>query len=81
MPRMAGIVIAGRPHHVVERGNNREDVFFVDDDRRACLEFLREYCERFGFNAAGYCLLGGVRAVSLGASPLLPQAPMGDEIE
>ena len=35
MPRMAGIVIPGQPHHVVQRGHNRQDVFFVDDDRRA----------------------------------------------
>ncbi len=57
MPRMARIVIPGQPHHVVQRGNNRQDVFFVDDDRRAYLEFLREHCERFGFNVLGYCLM------------------------
>ena len=33
MPRVAGIVIAGQPQHVVERGNNRQDVFRVEDDR------------------------------------------------
>ena len=57
MPRMARIVIPGQPHHVVQRGNNRQDVFFVDADRRAYLEFLREHCERFGFNLLGYCLM------------------------
>ena len=57
MPRVAGIVIPGQPHHVVQRGNNRQDVFFVDDDRRAYLEFLREHCERFGFSLFGYCLM------------------------
>ncbi len=55
MPRMARIVIPGQPHHVVQRGNNRQGVFLVDDDRRAYLEFLREHCERFGFNVLGYC--------------------------
>ena len=57
MPRMAGIVIPGQPHHVAQRGDNRPDVFFVDDDRRAYLEFLRKHGERFGFNVLGYCLL------------------------
>ncbi len=57
MPRMAEIVIPGQAHHVVQRGNNRQDVFFVDDDRRAYLEFLREHCGRFGFNVVGYCLM------------------------
>jgi hypothetical protein len=32
MPRVARIVIPGMPHHVTQRGNNRQDVFFVDDD-------------------------------------------------
>jgi REP element-mobilizing transposase RayT len=26
--------VAGCAHHIVQRGNNRQDVFFVDDDRR-----------------------------------------------
>ena len=75
MPRMARIVIPGQPHPVIQRGNNRQYVFFVDDGRRAHLEFLREHCGRLGFITAGYCLLGCVRAVWLGASPLLPQTP------
>ena len=50
MPRMARIVIPGQPHHVFQRGDNRQDVFFVDDDCRAYLEFLHE---RFGFNLLG----------------------------
>ncbi len=41
MPRMARIVIAGQPHDVVQRGSNRQDVFFVDDDRREAVEKLR----------------------------------------
>ena len=34
MPRIARIVIPDVPYHVTQRGNNREDVFFGDDDRR-----------------------------------------------
>ena len=34
MPRAARAVIPGCAHHVTQRGNNRQDVFFVDDDRR-----------------------------------------------
>ena len=36
------MVIPDIPHHIVQRGNNRQDVFFVDDDRRVYLSFLRE---------------------------------------
>ena len=31
MPRVARIVIPNCPHHITQRGNNRQDVFFVDD--------------------------------------------------
>jgi putative transposase len=34
MPRVARIVVPGWPHHVTQRGNNCQDVFFVDHDRR-----------------------------------------------
>ncbi|MGC9453830.1 MAG: transposase [Phycisphaerae bacterium] len=57
MPRVARVVIPGCPHHVTQRGNNRQDVFFTDDDRRAYLEILREQCERFGLGVQAYCLM------------------------
>jgi putative transposase len=31
MPRMARIVIPGIAHHLTQRGNRCEDVFFEDD--------------------------------------------------
>ncbi len=42
MPRVARIVIPNCPHHVTQRGNNRQDVFFVDDDRVTYLGLLEE---------------------------------------
>ena len=42
MPRIARIIVPGAPHHITQRGNNRQDVFFVDDDRRVCLALLKE---------------------------------------
>jgi len=50
-------VIGGCPHHVVQRGNNRQDVFFVDADRQMFLRYLREAAERFGLRLEGYCLM------------------------
>ena len=54
---------------MVQRGNNKQDVFFVDDDRRVYLELLREQGRRFGFrvdayahNALCYAELNPVRA-------------------
>ena len=57
MPRVARIVVPGATHHVTQRGNNKQDVFFVDDDRRVYLELLREQGHRFGFRLEGYCLM------------------------
>ena len=34
MPRMARVVAEAVPHHVTQRGNNRQDTFFLPDDRR-----------------------------------------------
>jgi REP-associated tyrosine transposase len=32
MPRRARILLANTPHHIVQRGHNREAVFIEDDD-------------------------------------------------
>jgi putative transposase len=34
MPRVARVVIPGCPHHVTQRGNNGQDVFFAPLPRR-----------------------------------------------
>jgi putative transposase len=57
MARAARIVIGDSPHHLTQRGNNRQDVFFVDHDRKAYLKFLAEQCRRYGVNILGYCLM------------------------
>ena len=57
MPRVARIVVPGVTHHVTQRGNDEQDVFFVEDDRRVYLELLRDQGQRFGFRQEGYCLM------------------------
>jgi len=57
MPRQARVVIPGLPHHIAQRGSNRADVFFVDEDRVAYLGLLREQCEKHGVRVLGYCLM------------------------
>ncbi|MHB8849168.1 MAG: transposase [Burkholderiales bacterium] len=57
MPRLPRTVFAGLPHHVTQRGNRREDVFFTDEDREAYLTWLREYCEKYGLAVLAYCLM------------------------
>ena len=57
MPRTARIVIPTVPHHITQRGNNRQDVFFVDDDRRVYLHLLKKQSVRFGLSVQSYCLM------------------------
>jgi hypothetical protein len=49
--------VIGCAHHITQRGNNRQDVFFVDDDRRVYLEFLAEQADQYGLAIEGYCLM------------------------
>ncbi|HSW01347.1 MAG TPA: transposase [Sedimentisphaerales bacterium] len=57
MPRQARTVIAQCAHHVTQRGGNRQDVFFVDADRRAYLKYLRDAAARYALRVNGYCLM------------------------
>ena len=57
MPRLARAVGVGFAHHITQRGNNRDEVFFVDDDRRVYLELLKEQAEKYGLEVVGYCLM------------------------
>jgi putative transposase len=57
MHRAARAVAIGLPHHITQRGNNRQDVFFTDDDRRLYLTLLREQGLRFGLTVNAYCLM------------------------
>ena len=59
----------GCPHHVTQRGNNRQDVFFVDDDRRVYLEFLKAQGRLFDLQVQGYCLMSERSEDPLGEQP------------
>ncbi len=57
MPRLARTVFAGIPHHITQRGNRREDVFFTDEDRNHYLDWLKIYCQKHGVDILAYCLM------------------------
>ena len=50
-------MIPGVAHHVTQRGNNRQDIFFVDDDRRLYLRYLQESAALCGLRIDAYCLM------------------------
>ena len=48
MPRLARVVVPDIPHHVTQRGNRRQQVFFGDDDYRAYLDIVGDSCRSAG---------------------------------
>ncbi len=57
MARMARLVIPGHPHHVIQRGARRMDVFLRKDDYRAYLNLLGHWCAEAGTEVWAYCLM------------------------
>ncbi len=71
MARIARLVVPGLPHHVTQRGNRRENVFFCDDDYRLYLDLLSERCRKAGVEIWSYCLMPN--HVHLILTPATPQ--------
>ncbi len=57
MPRSARIVIPDVAHHVTQRGNRQQAVFFSDEDYRAYLEILAIALRKHGTRCLAYCLM------------------------
>ncbi len=57
MPRMGRIVLPNYPHHVVQRGHNRQVVFAAPEDFQRYLDDLRELKEVFAVKVYAYCLM------------------------
>ena len=57
MSRMARVVVPGVPHHVTQRGNRRMQTFFGEEDYRAYLSLVGQWCFREGVAIWGYCLM------------------------
>lgn len=57
MPRAARIIIPDAIYHILNRGNNKEVVFFDDEDFRFFLRQIKKYKERFGMKIYHYCLM------------------------
>jgi putative transposase len=57
VPRIARVVAVGAPHHVTQRGNNRQQVFYSDSRRRSYLALLAEQAARHELRVLGYRLM------------------------
>jgi len=57
MARMGRIVAPLMPHHVVQRGNRRQEVFFGEEDRTVYLRILQEQSQKNQVKIWAYCLM------------------------
>ncbi len=57
LPRLARIVFPGFPHHVTQRGNRRERVFFSPDDYRLYKQLLAQAARETSVEIWCYCLM------------------------
>ena len=57
MPRSARIILPHTPHHIVQRGHNRQAVFTSDDDYNYYRQNLAAFKKAFGCKIYAYCLM------------------------
>ncbi|WP_323031741.1 transposase [Brachymonas denitrificans] len=59
MARLARLSVAGYPHHVIQRGNNRQAIFLDETDYERMLQLLREASARHRVGLHAWVLLPG----------------------
>jgi putative transposase len=57
MPRLTRLTMPGQAHHILQRGNNRQAVFFDDEGRRLFLRWLGEAATAEGCAIHAYVLM------------------------
>lgn len=58
MARLPRLSIPGYPHHVIQRGNNRQAIFLGPADYQRMLELLEEHARQHGVAIHAYVLMG-----------------------
>lgn len=79
MARLPRLTLAGYPHHVIQRGNNRQVIFADRQDFEAMLALLAENAQKFGVAVHAYVLMDNhfhllVTPATDDALPLMMQA-------
>ncbi|MDX2349630.1 MAG: transposase [Porticoccus sp.] len=57
MARLPRFVIPGQPQHVIVRGNDRQPIFYADEDYRFYLEKLKQACDKHQCDLHAYVLM------------------------
>jgi putative transposase len=58
MARLPRLTVAGYPHHIIQRGNNRQPIFVCEADYLAFLSMLHEHAKQSGVAIHAYVLMG-----------------------
>jgi len=57
MPRQPRFVLVGHPQHVIIRGNNRDPIFYADQDYQFYLDKLLQACDKHQCDIHAYVLM------------------------
>jgi putative transposase len=57
MARLPRLTVPGYPHHLIQRGNNRQPIFAVDADYATLLAMLEEGARKFEVDVHAYVLM------------------------
>jgi putative transposase len=57
MARLPRLTLPGYPHHVIQRGNNRQAIFAIAADRQLMLDLLDENARKFNVAIHAYVLM------------------------
>lgn len=58
MARLSRLTLPGHPHHVIQRGNNRQAIFVSAADYQTMLDLLEENASKFNVAIHSYVLMG-----------------------
>lgn len=57
MARLPRLTLPGHPHHIIQRGNNRQPIFMGAADRETMLSLLETSARKFGVAVHAYVLM------------------------
>lgn len=57
MARLPRLTVPGYPHHIIQRGNNRQPIFADDTDRTLLLQLLEQHAKEQGVALHAYVLM------------------------
>lgn len=57
MPRIARVVVKNAPHHVTQRGNYKQKIFFNNKDRESYLKLIKKYSNKYKLDILAFCLM------------------------